>query len=156
MQFTRSAFCLALLLLSLPRAAPRSSAIGKWDDGRSRTDSTKSRESGPYRTVCVRLCDGYFWPVSFATTRASLEHDRRTCERSCESPSRLYFARDAESALEGMKDENGKYYSDLKTAFVYRTSYLVDCKCRAHPWEAEAQARHAGYAQQAKPAVRRR
>ena len=141
---------------SPPRAAPKTSPIGKWDGGRSRTRSAKLKESGPYRTVCVRLCDGYFWPVSFATTRSSLEHDRHTCERSCESPTRLYLARDVETALEDMKDETGKYYNNLKTAFVYRSSYLADCKCRAHPWEAEAQARHAGYAQAAKPAVRRR
>jgi hypothetical protein len=111
---------------------------------------------GPYRTVCVRLCDGYFWPVSFATTRTSLEQDRRTCERSCESSTRLYLARAVEGSLEDMKDETGKYYTDLKTAFIYRTSYLANCKCRAHPWEAEAQARHAGYAQAAKSALRRR
>jgi hypothetical protein len=130
--------------------------MGKADDRRSGT-LAKNRESGPYRTVCVRLCDGYFWPVSFATTRTALDHDRRTCEQSCESPARLYTSRDTEGSLDDMKDENGKNYSDLKTAFVYRTSYLADCKCRAHPWEAAALARHAGYAQAAnKGGLRRR
>ena len=54
-----------------------------------------------------------------------------------------------------MKDENGHYYRDLKTAFVYRSAYQESCKCRAHPWEAEAQARHAGYAQGAMPTRQR-
>jgi hypothetical protein len=104
----------------------------------------------------VRLCDGYFWPVSFATSRAALEHDRRKCEQSCESPARLYAARDAETSLEDMRDDSGRYYRDLKTAFVYRSAYLESCKCRAHPWEAAAQARHAGYAQAARPRTRQR
>src|SRR5690606_29512315 len=26
------------------------------------------RRHGTYRTVCVRLCDGFFFPISFATT----------------------------------------------------------------------------------------
>jgi hypothetical protein len=72
------------------------------------------------RTVCVRRRDGYFWPVSFATARASLEQDRCKCEESCESPARLYAAKDSETPLEHMKDESGRCYRDLKTAFVYR------------------------------------
>jgi|SoiMethySBSTD1v2_1073268.scaffolds.fasta_scaffold277622_3 Protein of unknown function (DUF2865) len=124
------------------------------EEGRSRAFS--SRDGGSYRTVCVRLCDGYFWPVSFATARASLAQDRRKCEQSCESPARLYVSKDTEGPLEDMRDENGRFYRDLKTAFVYRTSYLESCKCRAHPWEAEAQARHAGYAQDAKSGPRQR
>jgi hypothetical protein len=124
------------------------------EERRSRTFS--SRDGGSYRTVCVRLCDGYFWPVSFAAARASLAQDRRKCEQSCESPARLYVSKDTESSLEDMQDENGRYYSDLKTAFIYRTSYLESCKCRAHPWEAEAQARHAGYAQAGKLGQRQR
>lgn len=135
-------------------APRRSSATPRDEDTRSRT--LKSRDGGSYRTVCVRLCDGYFWPVSFAAGRTSLEQDQRKCEQSCESPVRLYTAKDAEAPLEEMRDENGRSYRDLKTAFVYRSSYLENCKCRAHPWEAEAQARHAGYAQEVKPNRRRR
>jgi len=125
-------------------------------EGRSRAGNGRNHDGGSYRTVCVRLCDGYFWPVSFATSRAALEHDRRKCEQSCESPARLYAARDADTSLEDMKDDSGRYYRDLKTAFVYRSAYLESCKCRAHPWEAAAQARHAGYAQAARPRTRQR
>jgi hypothetical protein len=136
-----------------PRRPP---ATRKGEDERSRAGHFRTREDGSYRTVCVRLCDGYFWPVSFAATRASLENDRRKCERSCETPSKLYVAKDAEAPLEEMKDENGRYYRDLKAAFLYRTLYLESCKCRAHPWEPEAQARHAGYAKTMKSGTRSR
>jgi hypothetical protein len=132
--------------------APRR-ASHRGGEGQSRAG--RNHDGGSYRTVCVRLCDGYFWPVSFATARASLEQDRRKCEESCESPARLYAARDSETPLEDMRDENGRYYRDLKTAFVYRSAYQESCKCRAHPWEAEAQARHAGYAQGARPTRQR-
>jgi len=133
---------------------PRRSSGFRSEEGRSRNST--SRDGSSYRTVCVRLCDGYFWPVSFAAARASLAQDRRKCEHSCESPARLYVAKDTEAPLEDMRDENGRYYRDLKTAFVYRTSYLESCKCRAHPWEAEARARHAGYAHDAKSRPRQR
>jgi hypothetical protein len=141
-----------------PSSARPETPRGAWgfrnEEGRSRTFS--SRDGGGYRTVCVRLCDGYFWPVSFAAPRASLAQDRRKCEQSCDAPTRLYVSKDTEAPLEDMRDENGRYYRDLKTAFVYRTSYLESCKCRAHPWEAEAQARHAGYAQDFKSSLRQR
>jgi hypothetical protein len=61
-----------------------------------------------------------------------------------------------EAPLEDMKDEHGRSYRDLKAAFVYRSLYLESCKCRAHPWEPEAKARHAGYSQTAKPGTRQR
>jgi hypothetical protein len=123
---------------------------------RSRSGHARNRDGGTYRTVCVRLCDGYFWPVSFAASRTTLDYDRRKCEQSCGSPAKLYAARDVEAPLEDMQDENGRYYGDLKTAFVYRSAYLESCKCRAHPWEAESQARHAGYAQETRPRTRNR
>lgn len=112
--------------------------------------------NGSYRTVCVRLCDGYFWPLSFQASRTAVSNDRRKCEESCESPARLFLAKDAETPLEDMRDENGRFYRDLKTAFVYRTSYIESCKCRAHPWEPAAQARHAAYARGAKSSLVRR
>ena len=33
--------------------------------------------AGTYRTMCVRLCDGYYFPISFTTTR---ERSRKGCE----------------------------------------------------------------------------
>jgi hypothetical protein len=44
------------------------------------------RNQDTYRTVCVRLCDGFFWPVSFATTKLGLKRDDETCQAACESP----------------------------------------------------------------------
>jgi uncharacterized protein DUF2865 len=139
-----------------PRSETARRASHRGEEGRSRAGNGRNQDGGGYRTVCVRLCDGYFWPVSFATSRAGLEHDRRKCEQSCESPARLYAAREPETSLEDMRDDSGRYYRDLKTAFVYRSAYLESCKCRAHPWEVEAQARHAGYAQEARPGTRQR
>jgi len=113
-----------------------------------------------YRTVCVRLCDGYFWPIRFSVDSTTLAHDRKQCEQSCSAPARLYISKDTDGQLEDMRDEGGRYYRDLKTAFVYRSIYLPDCKCKAHPWEDEARKRHEQYAKQAgrtnAEAVRRR
>src|SRR5215470_10895889 len=39
--------------------------------------------SGTYRTVCVRTCDGGYFPVSFATVQARFPDDEKTCKALC-------------------------------------------------------------------------
>ena len=40
-------------------------------------------QSGTYRTVCVRTCDGAYFPVSFATVPARFPDDEKTCKALC-------------------------------------------------------------------------
>ncbi len=110
------------------------------DEGFSR------RDRGVYRTVCVRLCDGYYFPISFATTRDRLSQDERSCQSRCSSDARLYFYRVSDGSPETMADRQGRAYGDLETAFLYRTAYQPSCQCRAAPWSETALERHATYA----------
>ena len=127
------------------QASPQAS-----DSGRRRVSTGKKNGGGAYRTVCVRLCDGYNWPISFATARSSIERDAKQCERSCESPAKLYASENQGSQLADMKDEGGRYYHELTTALLYQSIYDAACKCRPHPWEKESIDRHAQYATEAK------
>lgn len=108
-----------------------------------------SRSVATYRTVCVRLCDGYFFPISYATTPDYFAKDSAKCEASCGSPARLYVYENPGSEggeAEAMEDLEGRPYGELKTAFLYRTEYVPSCSCKAQPWEQEAQDRHRLYA----------
>lgn len=107
-------------------------------------------DAGAYRTMCVRLCDGYAWPISFATSSSSFARDQTTCERSCSSPARLFTHRNPGAGMEDMVDLDGRPYSALPTAFFYQAVYDESCKCRAHPWETESLERHRGYALEAR------
>ena len=49
------------------------------------------RASVPYRTMCVRLCDGYYFPVSAATTKGRFQRDEQTCRSQCQAPTKLYY-----------------------------------------------------------------
>ena len=40
-------------------------------------------DGSTYRTVCVRTCDGYYFPVSYSTTPANFQADEQTCQRMC-------------------------------------------------------------------------
>ena len=51
------------------------------------TNSGPFAPSGPigntFRTVCVRSCDGYYFPISFSTTQDHFRDDEATCQRMC-------------------------------------------------------------------------
>lgn len=98
-----------------------------------------------FRTLCVRLCDGFYWPISHATRRDRIGIDAKKCDRSCPGQSRLFMHRNPGEDVYDMVDLDGRPYRKLPAAFLYRTQYLADCTCRPHPWEEEALARHRSY-----------
>jgi hypothetical protein len=122
---------------SAPRSAPRQKPVPA---------AEKENAGATYRTMCVRLCDGYYWPVSFATAMDHFARDAQTCTRSCGTPVALYYYRNPGGEAEEMVSLGGQPYKNLGTAFLYRTVYDPGCKCRAHPWEDAAIERHKGYA----------
>ena len=103
-------------------------------------------DSGLYRTVCVRLCDGYYFPISFSTTRSRFGRDEQVCQSQCSSEARLFYHSSRDPNAEDLRDRNGNRYEDLANAFVYRTTYDRSCQCRPEPWSEEARQRHASYA----------
>lgn len=101
-----------------------------------------------YATVCVRLCNGYYWPVSFSTSPGNFGADEQACRSSCSAPSRLFVYSNQGGSTDDMQDVQGRPYSRLPNAFLYRTSYDQSCKCKPHPWEQQALDRHRMYALQ--------
>lgn len=101
---------------------------------------------GTYRTVCVRLCDGFYFPISASTTRDRFGVDDRACRSKCGSDSRLFVYNTAGGSPDTMVDVRGRAYANLETAFRYRTAYDAACKCRAHPWEPDSIKAHKAYA----------
>lgn len=101
---------------------------------------------GTFRTVCVRLCDGYYWPISFSTTESHFARDSAVCEQSCGVPARLYIYRAPGGRPEEMTSLRGQPYARLRTAFQFRVRYDATCRCKAQPWEAAEVDRHRTYA----------
>ena len=108
-----------------------------WDDD--------ERPVGTYRTVCVRLCDGYYFPVSFAVSADRLERDREVCASRCGAQGRLFVHRNPGGSTDDLQDLAGRPYRQLRTAFLYRTEYVANCACQPQPWEQASQDRHRVY-----------
>jgi Protein of unknown function (DUF2865) len=116
------------------------------------TSGFSSDGDDTYRTVCVRLCDGSFTPLSFATTRENFDTDAARCANSCGGQARMFFYKNPGSDLADMEDQTGQPYRRLPNASLYKTKYVEGCKCRPHPWEDAALDQHKVYALEAQSA----
>jgi len=88
--------------------------------------------SGTFRTVCVRTCDGGYFPVSFATYQARFGDDERTCKALCPATEATLFTyRNPGEDINQAVSINGQSYTSLPNAFKYRTEFSPSCACKA-------------------------
>jgi hypothetical protein len=89
-------------------------------------------QSGTYRTVCVRSCDGAYFPVSFATVPARFPDDEKTCKALCPAAeATLYAYRNPGEDMNSAVSINGQPYSALPNAFKFRSEFNPSCSCKA-------------------------
>ncbi len=118
----------------LPRAVPQ-----PVPDGGARVSGTIGlprpapyfTPGGTYRTVCVRACDGFFWPLSFSTTAAGFSADADRCQSSCPGTDVALYAMDSPLDDPGTMRavETGAPYSALPNAFRYQKEVVSGCGC---------------------------
>jgi hypothetical protein len=85
-----------------------------------------------YRTVCVRTCDGYYFPISYSTTPASFPQDEQTCQRMCPAAEvGLYSHRNPGEDISQAISTGGRTYAELPNAFAFRKAFNASCSCRA-------------------------
>jgi hypothetical protein len=88
--------------------------------------------SGTYRTVCVRTCDGAYFPVSFATIPQRFPDDEKTCKALCPATEATLFAyRNPGEDMNQAVSINGQPYSALPNAFRFRQEFNPSCACKA-------------------------
>lgn len=91
---------------------------------------------GSFRTLCVRSCDGYYFPISYGVTSASFPRDRNVCEAMCPGTEvDLFYHRvPGEESEDMVSASTGLPYSELENAFLYRRRADAPdrpaCRCR--------------------------
>src|SRR4051794_16919858 len=89
-------------------------------------------QSGTFRTVCVRSCDGGYFPVSFATVPARFPDDEKTCKALCPAAEATLFTyRNPGEDMNQAVSVNGQPYSALPNAFRFRNEFNPSCSCKA-------------------------
>ncbi len=85
---------------------------------------------GTFRTLCVRTCDGYYFPINFSTTRARFAADEEICKAQCPGTEvALYIHHSPGEESDAMVSLGGEPYTALPAAFRYRREYDKACTC---------------------------
>lgn len=111
--------------------------------------------NGRYRSVCVRLCDGFFYPIHYSTYGSLLGQDAQQCQSNCAAPAELYVYRNPGQDIEQAVSLNGSAYMDLPVALRFRKEYVTGCSCKQaeyNPTEIEASNKKAEVDATGKPA----
>jgi len=103
------------------------------------------QDNARYRSLCVRTCDGFYFPIGDNVGRERLYQDARTCQARCDGEAQLYYYPLSGGSVETMVDMGGRPYAQMPNAFLYRKTLVQGCTCKPAPWSAEAAARHQGY-----------
>jgi hypothetical protein len=109
--------------------------------GNSSEPPPPTAPSGTFRTVCVRTCDGFFYPISAATNPGRFAEDEKACRQSCPAADvQLYSHRNpGEDINQAVSVSSQQPYTALPNAFRYRTALDQSCSCR-RPGESWSQA----------------
>jgi len=85
-----------------------------------------------YRTLCVRTCDGYYFPISYSAQPARFPEDEKTCQAMCPAAEvTLYTHRNPGEDVNQAISTAGRNYTELPTAFAYRKTFNASCSCKA-------------------------
>ncbi len=105
-----------------------SSIFGSRRFFRDRSTSDEPFGVGTYRTLCVRTCDGYYFPISFKASPGEFARDEGACRAMCPGTDvALYVHRNPGEQAEQMVSLAGQPYTALPTAFRYRKVYDRAC-----------------------------
>lgn len=123
------------------RTAPRGDDV--WEDEQPRPRAV----SPTFRTLCVRLCDGFYFPVSFQTSRRGLAVDAARCQAKCGTGAQLFFHANPGGDVASARSFTGLQYESLPNAFRHLKMRVPGCGCTPDPWSTAEQERHHGYAE---------
>ncbi|MGZ5803743.1 MAG: DUF2865 domain-containing protein, partial [Xanthobacteraceae bacterium] len=87
-------------------------------------------QGGSFRTLCVRSCDGFYYPISFATSPAHFAEDEQTCRNTCPAAEVTLFSHRTNEDVRAAATIQGRRYTDLPNAFKYRQTFDPSCSCR--------------------------
>ncbi len=97
---------------------------------------TPNYGASTYRTLCVRECDGFYFPISNATTEGQFREDDAKCRSQCAAPAELFYHR-SDQDVDQMVSLSGRPYSSIPNAFRNRKVYIKGCSCNANEYSRE-------------------
>lgn len=87
------------------------------------------------RTVCVRTCDGYFFPIGAYGSRKDLRGHAALCKGLCPgAPTKLFVLKPGDESVDDAQEYlGGRTYAQLPMAKRYREHRNNACSCQSSP-----------------------
>lgn len=94
---------------------------------------------GGSKAVCVRTCDGGFFPITYSATRSRLESLAQRCQALCPNAKTELFTYPLSGDIDQAVSIDGRPYAELPNAGKFRTKFDPTCTCKP-PGESWAKA----------------
>lgn len=119
-----------VVALKRNRCGPQYARANSRNGQRDILDGFERQQSRGYKTVCVRTCDGYYFPISNSSTSRNFGKDEAVCQGKYPGSDvkLFYHPRSGDRAMEQARSVDGKTYSSMPYAFRYREVYDPSCK----------------------------
>ncbi len=120
--------------VNLDEARPSRSSSGGGSAATATRSSGRAKGElrvGNYRTVCVRLCDGFYFPINSRSHSDNFYDELAMCVGRCPGADVSLYAHGNGSPVESMRSTmTGERYVNLPTAFAYRKRPVAECGCQ--------------------------
>jgi hypothetical protein len=112
---------------------------------------------GRARTICVRACDGYYFPINSSSPRSRWKVDAEACQSmyGAADQAELYIS-NADGDVADAKSLTGKRYGDQPFAFNYRVTHSEACASQLKQGIAALGIRYLAARERARPAQKSR
>lgn len=109
------------------RNKPRSAKVG---NNRKPAPYSVAANYSSHRPVCVRLCDGFFFPASVPAGANNAASEEAACTGLCpDAPIALYYRPRGSDKIEDAISLTGQPYSALPIALRFRSTQDNTCTC---------------------------
>jgi hypothetical protein len=88
---------------------------------------------GGFRTICVRLCDGYYFPLSNTSSRQRFAQDAQKCmgQYGPGEATLFYYPFPYGDASQAVSLDGQRYF-DQPNAFMFQNAYVPQCAAQLH------------------------
>jgi len=100
------------------------------DGRRDDLEDDDPRPQGGSQAMCVRTCDGGFFPVSYSARRSNLDDLGDLCRALCPNVEAVLYTHAPSRGIDEAISIDGEPYSALRNAGKYRTKFDPACTCK--------------------------
>lgn len=93
-------------------------------------DEDDDRPRGGSQAVCVRTCDGGYFPMSYSARRSRIDDLEELCKALCPNVEAALYTYSPSGGIDSATSTSGEAYSSLQNAGKFRTKFDPKCTCK--------------------------